>query len=247
MSEGQSGHANFVLPLLRPGMRVLALGCVPPAGRGDVRLMASLGTATHPLCVVGVDVDVDDLSEARHASLLSAVSTTEFVASSPTALALRSASFDVVYAHGVLDRVREPRSVLAEFARVLRPGGLLALSTPDWSRTRVTPRTANVDAALRGWTMLRKREGGDPAAGRHVEDWVRFAGFSDIRSRARFHRGADYRQLGRTIESELAEVLRDAGEHMDPQLASAARSAWMWVRGGQGEVSQCWVETVAVR
>lgn len=253
MSEGQAGHANFVLPLLRPGMRVLAVGCVLPGGRGDVRLTTSLGTATHPLHVVGLDTDVEGLRQARRASELAAVSTTDFVAADATALAVRSESVDVVYAHGLLDRVRGPREVLAEFARVLRPGGLLALSTPDWSRTRVKPRTANVDAALRGWTMLRRREGGDPAAGRHVEDWVRFAGFRDIRSRARFHAGADYRQLGRTIETELAEALNGSGEAgeadkvMDPQLASAARSAWMWVRSGQGEVSQCWVETVAVR
>jgi SAM-dependent methyltransferase len=247
VSEGQSGHARFVLPLLRPGMRVLALGCVPSGGAEDVRLLTSLRTATQPLHVVGADVDLDAARRARRALALSAVSTTDVVVASPTALALRSESVDVVYAHALLDRVREPQRVLAECARVLRPGGLLALSTPDWSRTRVKPRTANVDAALRGWTMLRRREGGDPAAGRHVEDWVRGAGFTDVRSRARFHHGADYRQLGRTIEAELAEVLRESGDHMDPQLASAARSAWMWVRGGPGEVSQCWVETVAVR
>ncbi|CAM3059250.1 methyltransferase domain-containing protein [Saccharomonospora xinjiangensis] len=247
MSEGQAGHASFVLPLLRPGMRVLAVGCVPRRGRGDGRLMASLGTATHPLHVVGLDTDVDGLRAARRASELAAVSTTDFAASRASELAVRSESFDVVYAHAVLDRVPEPAVVLAEFARVLTPGGLLALSTPDWGRTRVKPRTANVDAALRGWSMLRRREGGDPAAGRHVEGWVRQAGFRDIRSRARFYGGADYRQLARTIESELGEALRGSGEAMDPQLASAARSAWMWVRGGQGEVSQCWVETVAVR
>jgi ubiquinone/menaquinone biosynthesis C-methylase UbiE len=247
VNQGQAGHANFLLPLLRPGMRVLAVGCVLPGHRGDIGLTTSLSTATHPLHVVGLDTDVEGLRQARRASELAAVSTIDFAASDPTALAVRSESVDVVYAHGLLDRVREPRRVLAEFARVLRPGGLLALSTPDWSRTRVKPRTANVDAALRGWTMLRRREGGDPAAGKHVEDWVRFAGFRDIRSRARFHAGTDYRQLARTIESELAEALSDSGDYMDPQLASAARSAWMWVRGGQGEVSQCWVETVAVR
>ncbi|OQO92895.1 SAM-dependent methyltransferase [Saccharomonospora piscinae] len=241
MSEGHAVHTGFVVPLLRPGMRVLDVGC-----RGAVTT-ASLGTATHPVHVLGLGGDPEQLRRARRANERAAVSTTSFASSRARALAVRSESVDVVYAHGVLDREPEPMVVLAEFLRVLRPGGLLALSTPDWSRTRVKPKTANVDAALRGWNLVRRREGGDPAAGRHVEDWVRRAGFRDIRSRPRFHSGNDYRGLALTIENELAGALRDAENGMDPQLASAARSAWMWVRGGQGEVSECWVETIAAR
>jgi ubiquinone/menaquinone biosynthesis C-methylase UbiE len=246
VSDVWEGHAGFVLPLLRPGMRVLHVGCVRQEDRGGARSTASLGTAVHPIHVIGLDTDVDELQYVRRASELAAVSTVDFVACDVRSLAVSSGSIDLVYAHGLLEREPDPVLVLAEFARVLKPDGVLALSTPDWSRTRVKPKTANVDAALRGWTLLRRRQGGDPFAGRHVDDWVRRAGFRDVRSKARYYTGDDYRGLARTIETELAEAL-DASDDMDPQLASAARSAWMWVRGGQGEVSECWVETVAVR
>lgn len=228
-----------MVPLLRPGMRVLDIGC------GDGRRTTGLGTAVHPVHVLGLDVDPRRLAEARRTGELAAVTTTDFVASAPGALAVRSASVDVVFVHELLAREPDPMALLAEIARVLRPGGVLALSTPDWGRARVKPRTANVDAALRGWHLLWRRGGGDPFAGRRVDEWVARAGFRDIRSKTRFRGGVEYRQLARTIESRLAAALD--GEGMDQQLASAARSAWMWVRGGQGEVSQCWVETLAVR
>ncbi|WP_052328498.1 class I SAM-dependent methyltransferase, partial [Saccharomonospora saliphila] len=175
------------------------------------------------------------------------VTTIDFAVAAETALPLPSASVDLVHARGVLGRRPDPIAVLTEFSRVLRPGGTLAVATPDWGRVRLRPRTANVDAALRGWYQLHRRAGGDPYAGRRVDEWARRAGFRDIRSHTRYVDDYDYRGLARDVEADLAGAVRTPDGVVDQQLASAARSAWMWVRGGPGDVSRCWVETIAVR
>ncbi|GAB3482820.1 class I SAM-dependent methyltransferase [Amycolatopsis cihanbeyliensis] len=234
MQEGYSpGVAGFVLPLLRPGMRVLDAGC----GSGAITL--GLEAATRGVRLLGVDRALGETAPAAPDS-----STVDFLAAAADSLPFPADSMDVVFAHALLERVADPAAVLGEFGRVLRPGGALALSTSDWSRARIRPRTANVDAALRGYQLLRRRDGGNPFAGRRVAEQVQRAGFTDVRSRTRYLPDRDYRELGRAVEAELAVALESAGSDR-ALLASAARSAWVWARGGGGEFSQCWVEILA--
>jgi SAM-dependent methyltransferase len=234
------GDAGFVLPLLRPGMRVLDVGC----GLGAVTL--AFATAVHPVHVLGIDPAPGQLARADVVARRRGVSSVDFVAGSADRLPLPDTAVDVVFAHALIERVPDPAHVLAELFRVLRPGGTLALSTSDWGRAKLRPRTANVDAALRGYFLLLRGSGGDPFAGRRVAERVERAGFQDVRARARHRPGLEYRELAGRVESGLAEALGQPGGH-NPQLASAARSAWSWARGGRGEFSQCWTELIATR
>ncbi|MEU3272672.1 methyltransferase domain-containing protein [Saccharomonospora sp. NPDC006951] len=242
MLEGYAADAaGFVLPMLQPGNRVIDVGC----GQGALTL--SLGTATHPLRVVGVDTDHGEVTAARRAAARASVSTVDFVESDLTNLPFSTASIDVAFSLGLLERHPRPREVIVELSRVLRPGGLLAVSTVDWSKAKLRPKTANVDAALRGRQLLHRRGGGDPFAGRRVAEWVERAGFREVRSRARYRQDIGYKELARKVEAELAAAIQTDDGARDQQLASAARSAWMWVRDGSGDFSQCWVEVLATR
>ncbi|HVW40671.1 MAG TPA: methyltransferase domain-containing protein [Amycolatopsis sp.] len=222
-----SERGQFAVRLLRPGHRVLDVGCGPGSiTRGFVPYVGD-GR------VVGVDVVHGQFPPA---------STVDFVAGSVYDLPVATESVDLVFAHGLFEHLARPADALRELRRVLRPGAALALSTSDWSRAGIRPRTANVTAALRGHYLLRRRAGGDPFAGKHIADLVAAAGFREVTTHPRFRPDMSYRDLARYVESRLDAALRASP---DVQLASAARSAWAWSHGGDGDFTQCWVELAA--
>jgi SAM-dependent methyltransferase len=101
---------------IRPGERVLDLGC----GRGHWAGKAARAGAE----VVAYDVKREGVERAalRYPRVT-------FVHGSAEETGLEDESFDVVLLLSVLEHTAEPERVLAEIARVLRPGGRLALTT----------------------------------------------------------------------------------------------------------------------
>lgn len=103
------------------GRDVVELG----SGEGyGARLLGDAGAAR----VVGVDYDA---WTTAHARARYAGGTTGFVRGNVVALPLADACADVVVGLQLLEHVWTPLELLAECRRVLRPGGLLALSTPN--------------------------------------------------------------------------------------------------------------------
>ncbi|MFC7845413.1 class I SAM-dependent methyltransferase [Streptomyces sp. NPDC057382] len=107
---------------LRTGGRVMDAGC------GTGRALPPLRAAVGPSGVVlGVDVTPAMLREAvragrdREGALLLA---------DVAALPLRSGSLDAVFGAGLVSHLPDPAENLRELARVVRPGGLLALFHP---------------------------------------------------------------------------------------------------------------------
>ena len=111
---------DFLLEHVRAGERVLDVGC------GEGRFTAELAEAG--VQAVGVDVAREPLRRAgaRYAELdLRAI---PLAGTWP----LEDASFDAVWAGEVIEHVADTAGWLSEVRRVLRPGGRLLLSTPDY-------------------------------------------------------------------------------------------------------------------
>lgn len=106
-----------------------------------------------------------------------------------TALTLATASVDAVVSMDVLEHVHDYRRALAEFARVLRPGGVLVLTVPFYSDRAHSTLLARIDADGRIEHLHHPPEHhGDPLSGGvlcfHHFGWelldaIREAGFAD--------------------------------------------------------------------
>lgn len=119
------------LARLDPGSstRVVDLGC----GTGVVaRALARREPA--PAAILGVDRDSVLIERAGELAAAEGLGgRVHFVVGDVERLDLPSASFDAATAHTVLTHVENPGRMLSEAARVLRPGGLLALFDSDYA------------------------------------------------------------------------------------------------------------------
>jgi ubiquinone/menaquinone biosynthesis C-methylase UbiE len=113
----------FDLADLSPGETVVDLG----SGSGmDAFYAASLVGPTGR--VVGVDFTIEQLEKARRIAALTRLDHVEFLEGPIEALPLRSGSADCVISNGVINLCPDKAAVFAEAARVLRPGGRLAIA-----------------------------------------------------------------------------------------------------------------------
>lgn len=115
---------------VEPGHRVLDIGCGPGTD------LAALATATGPTgTVLGVDRDPAMVATAR--ARFAGVPTVEVHEADAHQLPFANGTIDRARADRVLMHVADPTAVLTEIHRVLRPGGLLTLSEPDWDTLAV--------------------------------------------------------------------------------------------------------------
>jgi ubiquinone/menaquinone biosynthesis C-methylase UbiE len=97
------------------------------AGCGQGKALAALATRFKPKRLIGLDVDPGALvaawAEAKRHGLA-----VELIESDCAATGLPDASVDLVFCHQTLHHLVRQEETLAEFLRVLKPGGLLLLA-----------------------------------------------------------------------------------------------------------------------
>lgn len=113
----------FDLAELRPGESVVDLG----SGSGTDAFYAA-GLVGPTGRVYGVDFTREQLDKARRLAETSGVTHVEFREGRIEALPLDDTSVDCVISNGVINLCPDKKAVFAEAARVLRPGGRLAIA-----------------------------------------------------------------------------------------------------------------------
>jgi ubiquinone/menaquinone biosynthesis C-methylase UbiE len=119
---------HFYLRMLeenfRPGMRWLDAGCGHSLIANWLRGAAEteLRFLREAEMIVGVDIDAPSLA---------APSPIRRIACDLSSLAFADATFDLVTCNMVVEHISKPQNAFSEFFRVLRPGGIVVILTPN--------------------------------------------------------------------------------------------------------------------
>jgi SAM-dependent methyltransferase len=132
-------------------------------------------------------------------------------------------------------RHADAQRALRELYRVLAPGGVIGLCSPDWGGFLLSPASLAASRALDAYMALQSGNGGDVRAGRNQGVQLAAAGFEAIELSARYE-CYDSREL---IAEYLARRLEQAG---DVASAFALRD---WSKEKPGMFAQAWVSAVA--
>lgn len=113
-------EARLLYELLdvRPGSRVLEVGC------GGGAFLAFLEGLGHP--AVGIDILEDAVAAARKS-----VSSSRVLQADAGRLPFEDSSFDRLVTHHLVEHLSDLPSALADWGRVLAPGGVIAICTPN--------------------------------------------------------------------------------------------------------------------
>lgn len=125
--------AGFLSDYLKPGVSIIDCGC------GPGNLTIELAKRVAPGKVVGMDVDESSLAIAREMARKQSVDNVEFTQGDIYKLPYENDLFDIAYSHAVLSNLKEPVKALAEYARIVKPNGIVAVRESDYSNVLVYP------------------------------------------------------------------------------------------------------------
>jgi SAM-dependent methyltransferase len=227
------------------GWACLDVGC-GPGGITDL-LSARVGPAGR---VTGLDMDEAFLEYARHG----APPNVAFRRGDAYGSDLPAGAFDLVHMRFVASTAGNPQRLLQEAARLLRPGGIVALQEPDGATLNCYPPHPAWDRLKSALLGAFKGVGADLELAKKLYFLVRQAGFGDVQYRASLlavrsidpmidylpstveSLRATIVKLGLLDESELTAALADCRAHLaKPETSFTLYAvAQVWGKSGAG-------------
>jgi len=166
--------AAFLLPHLKKGVSLLDCGC------GPGNLSIELAQIVAPGSVTAIDIEESQIEFARKLARQRRALHVRFEVASVYSLPFPDRSFDAAFSHALFEHLADPIAALREIRRVLRPGGIAAICSPDWAGNIFTPREPEAIEAFEAFKRLLRSNGGNPYVGRELGRLLREAGFSEV-------------------------------------------------------------------
>ena len=180
-SENLRAHSSALLaPIaLPPGASAIDLGC-GPGGILDL-LAEKVGPDGR---VVGVEIDGASVARARAFARERRLTNVDIMTADARHTGLPGASFDLVHARLLLANVPAPGQVVAEMARLVRPGGRVALLEPDIALSACYPPHPGLEHLTELLVTAYRQEGADPRIGHRLPHLLAAAGLDKIETEA---------------------------------------------------------------
>src|SRR5664280_783210 len=222
--------ASFLLAHLSPGRALLDVGC------GPGNITAGLAERLVGGSVIGIDRSAEVIARARAQYPASPRRDVTFRVGDAYELDFSDESFDIVYAHQVLQHLVRPIEALKEMRRVLRLGGLLAVRDADFGGFVWAPRNPLLDRWLDLYHQLTRRNGAEADAGRMLKGWVQAAGFQNltVTSSTWTYESADERDWwgglwsDRLLHSDIAQQFVESGLATRSELEEISSAFRQW-------------------
>lgn len=241
-----AANAAFFLPHLRAGTQLLDVGCGPGS------ITAGLAMSVEPGGATGIDASAHAIDAARMGH---SAANLRFTVGDACALPFADASFDAVFAHALLQHLREPLAALGEMRRVLKRGGVIGLADADHDGSIIWPPDPLLDGSMQLLRDLRERSGGgDPRIGKRLRALLYEAGF--VRATASATAATDgteesTRRTGewqaRYLESPIGGRAVALGLTTDDELRAMAAAWRAWGARPGAFWARFWCEAIAFR
>lgn len=167
-SRTAEAQADYLLPYIKPKAHILDVGCGPGTITCGLANYAPEGKIT------GIDSSLEVIEKAK--SEAKDVSNVTFQVGQAHSLPFEDETFDIVHCHAVLVHIPDPAAAVKEMRRVCKTGGDIAAREPDLDTCVMHPHYP----ALEKWKVvqgqMKRNEGAEPNAGRHLAAWATAAG-----------------------------------------------------------------------
>jgi ubiquinone/menaquinone biosynthesis C-methylase UbiE len=235
--------AAFLLPRLHKGVSLLDCGCGP----GTISVGLAENVAPGP--VIGIDIEKGQIDLARSGAQQRGLINLLFEVASVYDLPFRTDAFDVVFSHALFEHLTDPAGALKEIRRVLRPGGMVGIASPDWGGNMTVPTDPVVDEAIELYKGLQAKNGGNPYIGRELRRLLEEGGFSGVRLTAMYDCYEDVELFAELITERIqsartSDRLTEGGSSDSARIERLGNAFRQWAKQPGVLYAQSFVEAV---